>query len=380
MKLLFLTVILVFSVSGKAEGPINSGGDDTTLSNTRTIEDIITNKSNLKHSLIHYLQTLSIDKISNSKIKSFFSLYPGITEFIEDIEKSEYQTDQPCFDRSGENMSASAQFGIPGSNICFDLQKLNQELQGLSYEEKFIHLGAIAMHEHMHHFQALNRDGSNKLNLEIDADLIYVYVLKTAKVANEIILKWEVESDSNPQFNILSTVVSDFDGGKIMLIKNGEDSFSYQIIENGQTSTLVKNVKLEALIKISLKAGLADIGTSLTLSAPLGGIGGLVVGNIGCDIFRYLLISNGGRVSKKIIEDTLFHLSGIVTLSSTAAGYLGGLKLTKYFEKSSDFLNRNGVISDISNPEPDENYHLIIHAPIRDFAKILMEKLSANEN
>jgi hypothetical protein len=186
----------------------------------------------LKSALTSYLRSMKIEEIKDSVVYQIFNGNPNgnsnnnsntptknldlingkskieITEFIKDIESSDYIEGKTgsCHDEFDKAVLASAGLDDLGGNICFDIPALAKATEKMELEPTMNFLAAIVMHEHLHHFQKIISETNEKIRLqkikqtEGLAYRLSTYVLVTARASQTPSLKWSQDVESDQAF------------------------------------------------------------------------------------------------------------------------------------------------------------------------------------
>jgi hypothetical protein len=199
MKVFLLALLLVsfFQIPHSYAGNGGRGGIPETMEVDAFTKYIV--GDGLKLSVSNYLKTLRLDQISdpvNTHVKTTFEqlLQGGIQE---DVIKSEYLVGlENCKDPNDTNNPDSwnpdvrawtntGKNGIPnlGGKICFDVVNLvaDYKKEGRSIEDSAIRLVALAIHEHVHHYQNESSDSQIVQSQENEAKATGGYVLLNYK-------------------------------------------------------------------------------------------------------------------------------------------------------------------------------------------------------
>jgi hypothetical protein len=204
-----LAVSIVLTVSGSfAQASVGSsnrltGGSGTGGGQPAKIDyAVITSYihgAGLKSALLNYLNSLPLINIKDSSVASIFSILLQDQRLQKDIlTPGNYVASDSCSSGTDPSSLASATFGDVGGKICFDVRKLANSYANLSEEQLLIRLASLALHEHVHHFQAPTEDNSLLLAYEDEAYSIAAYVNKTARLAQEPTLRWEDPEGKKP--------------------------------------------------------------------------------------------------------------------------------------------------------------------------------------
>lgn len=199
--------VFLFTAQALPKGGSHTGGADpheaVKRSSTALIEELLSPEKNvLKTSMLNYLKTINVDKVSNSVARSFFGQSPGLDELRKDISETTYviSKDGDCLDEFDKKLKVGTKVGVPRAPVCFDLKALSADYNGVNTELVMVNLAAVAFHEHMHHFQTDPMENTSLFaTLEDDAYQISSYVMRTAKGSLPI-LKWEFPNvqDTDP--------------------------------------------------------------------------------------------------------------------------------------------------------------------------------------
>ena len=204
--ILFASAMTIFaSFQTYAGGPGSDGGGGNAEANAKSVLQrlILDDGYKLKASMINYLNTISINKVTDPMVKVTLARI-GKTALINDINQSHYRIKAganeafiPTLgDKSGVKMQpAAATDFMPVADVRFDLDLLFNEVKNLPQEDKMIAVASLAFHEHIHHFQTPPHPRADiKAQLkerETEAYQTSGYVLKTAKFAEVQLLKWD---------------------------------------------------------------------------------------------------------------------------------------------------------------------------------------------
>lgn len=182
-----LSLTNLFAAEGGGGGVIGGGGGDFELNSIKTLEQLL-KQGGLKKALVHYLETIDVDKIENKKVKD--TLAPIIKDgsLIQDIQTTEYLLTENCIDVYNHEVPAAAYIGDLGGNICFNPGMILNQLKNPSSKDLMVELAALVLHEHIHHFQSSAKAITEN---EAEAYEVSAYFKITAKILQVPVLKWE---------------------------------------------------------------------------------------------------------------------------------------------------------------------------------------------
>lgn len=171
-------------------GVIGGGGGDFDKNDVAAISQLIT-EGGVKRALIHYLETVDLSKIDNPVVEKVLVPLVSSKELLKDIEvKDNYIVSENCSDSNNTLVPAAAYIGDVGGKICFNAQKISEKIKGLSDEQRMIELSALALHEHIHHFQ---KNKKEMVANEQEAYEISGYLKNTARFLEIPVLKWDLD-------------------------------------------------------------------------------------------------------------------------------------------------------------------------------------------
>jgi hypothetical protein len=190
-------------------GPPGSdqGGGTAEYNAKRALQRLILDDGyNLKASMRNYLNTININKISDSVVMATLNKI-GKAAMISDINQSRYRIETGAREayipslgsKSGIKVqpAATTDFAL-AADVKFDLDLLYNEIKNLPEEDQMIAVASLALHEHIHHFQtkpgASLSSEPQLLERESEAYEFSGYVLVTAKFAQVPLLTWTTSS------------------------------------------------------------------------------------------------------------------------------------------------------------------------------------------
>lgn len=184
--LVSLTIVSSIAFAGTSSG--GGGGDPKKIMATEI--KLLINGRGLKNAMLKYLETIKLDQVQEKDIKAIFSAVMARNALQEDINsKTNYTVEESCADLNNAEVPASTEIGVPGSDICFNVNAIAEEYQNLDSENVMIRLASLAMHEHIHHFQSAS---SGLTDNEDQAYRVSAYMQTTAKVMQMPVLKWSL--------------------------------------------------------------------------------------------------------------------------------------------------------------------------------------------
>lgn len=181
-----LSLTHLFAAEGGG-GVIGGGGGDFELNSIKTLEQLL-KQGGLKKALVHYLETIDVDKIENKKVKNTLAPLLQNGSLIQDIQTTEYLLTENCIDVYNHEAPAAAYIGDIGGNICFNPGMILNQLKNPSSKDLMVELAALVLHEHIHHFQSRAKAITEN---EAEAYAVSAYFKITAKILQMPVLKWE---------------------------------------------------------------------------------------------------------------------------------------------------------------------------------------------
>ncbi len=195
MRKLFCIMVLISGSQALADKA--RGGGSPIMVDEQVIRLIIEGET-LKNSVSNYFKTIKVEEIENPEVRQMVPrlLSEGL---LRDVKSADNYYFGDCLDAQDSSVPASTEFGQMdgnqckpniGGRICFNPKKLVSiyESEGLSEEQLLIRLAALAIHEHIHHFQCVN--DKNEMKLESEANQVAAYVQLSARLVQIPLLKW----------------------------------------------------------------------------------------------------------------------------------------------------------------------------------------------
>lgn len=211
IKFILAFIFILFSKhTSFAGGNTSSGGDPEKV--RRESIRLLIEDGGLKKAMLNYLNTLQISQIQEYKVKTLFVEMMNNNSLKVDIQNSRYYISTECKGHDQEKTPASTSLGVPGSDICFNIEKLILRFKSLTDEAMMIELAGLAFHEHVHHYQkeplARSKEELIKKHeqLENNANALGGYILITAKYVQIPLLQWSLSGNNTRDFSLIESM------------------------------------------------------------------------------------------------------------------------------------------------------------------------------